>query len=79
MCKGSFSINYWERGSHARSVYPTQDTSRMGTATAKQEEEADTRRYVGSKEKTPTQDPTSANNLTIELPEGRESFYHILD
>ena len=32
-----------ERGSHARAVYPTQDTSRMGTAGVKQEEEADTR------------------------------------
>ena len=26
-----YSIDYWERGSHARGLYPTQDTSRMGT------------------------------------------------
>ena len=32
-----------ERESHARGVYLTQDTSRMGTASVKQEEEADTR------------------------------------
>ena len=36
-------MDYRERGSHARSVYPTLDTSRMGTARVKQEEEADTR------------------------------------
>ena len=32
-----------ERGSHARGVYPIQDTSRMGTERVKQEEETDTR------------------------------------
>ena len=32
-----------EQGSHARGVYPTQDTSRMGTARVKREEEADTK------------------------------------
>ena len=31
------------RGFHARGVYPTQDTSRMGTAWVKQEQKADTR------------------------------------
>ena len=31
---------------HARGVYPTQDTSRKGTARVKQEEEADTRIIV---------------------------------
>ena len=30
-----------ERGSHARGVYPTQDTSRMRTVRVKQEEEID--------------------------------------
>ena len=30
-----------ERGSHARGVLPTQDTSRMETARVKQEEETD--------------------------------------
>ena len=32
-------MDYGERGYHARCVYPTQDTSRMGTASVKQEEE----------------------------------------
>ena len=36
--KGPFSIDYRERGSHARGVYPTPYTSRMGTAKMKQEE-----------------------------------------
>ena len=44
--KGPFSMDYRERGSHARGVYPTQYTSRMGTARTKQEEEADTRIIV---------------------------------
>ena len=29
--KTLFSMGYWERGSHARGVYPRQYTSRMGT------------------------------------------------
>ena len=32
-----------EWGSHARDVYPTQDTSRMGTVRVKKEEETDIR------------------------------------
>ena len=32
-----------ELGAHAWGVYPAQDTSRMGTARVKQEEEADTK------------------------------------
>ena len=36
-------MDYRERGSHARGVYPTQHTSRMGTAKMKGEEETDTR------------------------------------
>ena len=36
-------MDFRERGSHARGVYPTQDISRMGTAREKQEEEAGTR------------------------------------
>ena len=39
--KGPFSIDNSERRSHARGVYPTQDTSRMGTVKMKQEEETD--------------------------------------
>ena len=36
-------MDYRERGSHARGVYPTQYASRMGTARVKKKEEADTR------------------------------------
>ena len=39
-------MDYMERGSHAQGVYPTQDTSRIGTARVKQEEEANTRIIV---------------------------------
>ena len=39
-----------ERESHARGVYPTQDTSRMGTAMVKKEEEADTKIIVKEEE-----------------------------
>ena len=39
--KGPFGMDYREQGSHARSVYPTQYTSRMVTARVKQEEERD--------------------------------------
>ena len=39
-------MEFWERVSHARGVYPTQDTSRMGTVRMKQEEETDTRIMV---------------------------------
>ena len=43
-CKESFSIDYRERRTHERGVcIPTQDTSRMGTARVKQDEEADTK------------------------------------
>ena len=41
--KGPFSMDYRERGSHIRGVYPTQYTSRIETARMKQEEEADTK------------------------------------
>ena len=39
-------MDYQKMGTHARGVYPTQHTSRMGTARMKQEEEADTRIIV---------------------------------
>ena len=80
-----------ERGSHARSVYPTQDSPRIETARIKQEEETDTRitvieQYeiqkksnVDTKGKSPKHDITSAKDLTIEHNEGRESPYHRLD
>ena len=35
--------------------------------------------YVGTKEKIPKQGLASAKDLTIDLPEGRESPYHRLD
>ena len=35
-------MDYRERGTHARCLYPTQYTSRIGTARMKQEEETDT-------------------------------------
>ena len=38
--KRPFSIDPRERGSHARGVYPTENTLRMGTASVKQEKEA---------------------------------------
>ena len=38
-----FSIDYGERKSHERGVYPTQYTSSMVTARVKQDEETDTR------------------------------------
>ena len=41
--KGPSCMDYRERGSHVRGVYPTQYTSRMGAVRVKQEEEADTR------------------------------------
>ena len=44
--KGPFSMDHRERGSHTRGVYPTQYTSRTGTARMKQEEEADIRIIV---------------------------------
>ena len=49
--KGPFSIDHWERRSHARSLYATQYTSRMGTARVKHEEETDSRISQGSSKK----------------------------
>ena len=40
-CKKSFNMDHKERRSHARSVYPTQDTSSMGSARVMLEEESD--------------------------------------
>ena len=44
--KGPFSMDNRERGSYARGVYPTQDTSHKGTVMVEQEEEADTKIIV---------------------------------
>ena len=83
--KGLFSIKYREQGSHERGVYRTQDTLRMGTVRVKREEEAEViareskksgrteRGHKGVKSQ------TRAEDLTMELPEGRESPYHRLD
>ena len=70
-------------------AYPTQYTSRMGTARVKQEEEIDKNnvrvvrnleeRNVGTKGKSSKQNLHSAENLTIELPERREFPYHRLN
>ena len=61
----------------------------MGIVRVKQEEETDKNnarvvrnleeRNVGTKRKNVKQGLTSANDLTIELPEGRKSPYHRLD
>ena len=55
--QGTSSMGYRERRSHARSVYPTQDTSRIGTVMVKQEEDNRVRsqeeRNVGMKAKIP--------------------------
>ena len=87
--RGTSSMDSRERGSHERGVYPTQYTSRMETARVKEAVRADTRvrvkekyeiRNVGTiRGKSPKQDLTSAKDLPIELPEGRETPYHRLD
>ena len=53
-------MDYRERRSCVRGVYPTQGISRMKTVRVEQEEEADKRR-------------ANAEILTIKLPEGRET------
>ena len=72
-------MDYRERRSHARRVYPTQYTLRMGIARVKQEEEIDknnTRVVINLNGKSPKQGLTSTKDLTIELSEERESSYH---
>ena len=49
-------MDYRERESHVRGVYPTQDNLRMGTLKAKQEEEADTRILQESSKKSGTKE-----------------------
>ena len=82
---GPFNNEYWERRSHVRGVYLTQHISRMETARMKEEEKVDTRimqesssrksgrKERGTKGKSSKQGLTSAEDLTIELPEDRES------
>ena len=78
--KGPFSMDYRERGSHARGVYHTQDTSLMTTARVKEDSTARGRsthknngkrvvkyleeRNVGTKLKSSKQGLTSAEDLT---------------
>ena len=85
-CNKSFSINGRERGSHARDVYLTQDTSRMGRARVKlkqiQEEQKTSSMKYGKrahghyKGKSPKQGLTGSKNITIELSAGYDSNYH---
>ena len=80
---------YREQGSHARGVYRTHYTSRMGTTRMMEEVGADKNnarvvrkleeRNMGTKGKSPKQGLTSAKDLITELLEGREFPYHILD
>ena len=72
-------MDYMERGSRARGVYLIQYTSRIGSARAKQEGEADTKiiynkRVVRNmiRRKSPKEGPTSKNDLTIMFPKGSE-------
>ena len=73
-------MDYWERGSPAQGVYPTQYTSRMETVRVKQEEETDARimknsKKCGRKERGHEweKSQTRSKDLNIEHPEGRES------
>ena len=64
-------MHHKDRRSHARGVFPTQYTSRMGTARVKEEEEADSERWKEGTwaiegRKRPKQDLTSAKDLTME-------------
>ena len=84
-------MNCRERGSHARGVYPTQDTSRMRIARVKQKVRSglqnNCKRVVRNMEennvvmkgKSPKQSLTSADDQNIELLEGHKSPYHRLD
>ena len=79
-------MDYREWRSHARGVYPTQDTSHMGT-NSKDKARGGSRhknnskrvarnldeRNVDTKGKCHKQDLIRAEDLTIELPEGHES------
>ena len=80
-------MDYRKRGSHARGVYP--DTVYLAHGKSKGEARGRIRhknnarivknleeRNVGAKEKSPKQNITNAKDLSIELPEGRESSYH---
>ena len=80
-----------EQRSHARGVYPTQYTSRMGTSRVKQEEEIDTRimqessnlrnleeRNVSTKRGNLNQDLISANWMQL-LSSQRDASHPTID
>ena len=52
-------------------MYPTQDTSRMGTPRVKQEDRNMEEMIAGTNKKIPKRALTRAKDLTIELPEER--------
>ena len=79
-----------KRGSYAQGVYPTQDTSRMGSVRVKQEEKSNTktitmksmkfgRKESGYKGESPKRSLTSAKDLTIKHTLRRDSPYHRSD
>ena len=70
-------MDYRKRGSHARGVYPTHYTSRIGTVRVKQEEEIDIRIIREGKRKNLKQGLTSVKDQIIELPKEDESPYNI--
>ena len=80
-------MDYRECGSHARGVYPTEDTSRKGKARERSRHKNNSKRVVKNmderkvvtKGKSLKQDLTSAADLTIELPEGLDSPFHRLN
>ena len=67
-------MDYTERGSHARGVYPRQYTSRMGTVSMKQESSDLQERKVGTKGKKLKQHLTSTKDPVVLL----YWYYHIL-
>ena len=76
-------MDYRKRGPHARGV---SHGNSKGEARGRSRHKNNVRvarsleeRNVGMKGKSPKQDLTSAKDLTIGLPEGRESPYHRLD
>ena len=82
-------MDYRERGSHKRAVYPSHTGylahgNSKGEARRRSRHENNSKggvtdieeRNVGTKGKSPKQGPTSAKDLTIELPKVRESPYH---
>ena len=82
-------MDYRERVSHARSVYPIQGISRMRTSIVNEKEETDTRIIrvvrnleeinVGTERKSPKQGISNVKNLNSMLTEGHDFPYHESD